>query len=182
MFYISQKNIDTIYISINKMGFTYGADGSLIRNRQNQSGELSHEHFDIQKQIESFENVATNAINHKEHFQNINEAQNRQINEFENHLKTYENFIQNKEAEYGNVLNEQAEQYSNYIRTQENMCGSKINQHNNLLAQQQNILQKQQGAIEYFNNLNEAQNNTNMKIAEYYQNLSNSYPEYFTIE
>jgi hypothetical protein len=51
-----------------------------------------------------------------------------------------------------------------------------------MLSQQQNILKKQQGAIEYFNNLNEAQNNTNMKMAEYYQNLSNSYPEYFTIE
>ena len=164
------------------MGFTYGADGSLIKNKHNPSGELSHEHFDIQKQIESFEDVAKEALNYKEHFQSINEVQNRQINQFENHLKNYENFITSQEAEYGKVLNEHAEQFSNYIRQQENMCGAKINNQNNLLSQQQNLLQKQQGAIEYFNVLNEAQNNSNTKIAEYYQNLSNSYPEYFSLE
>ena len=163
------------------MGFTYGADGSLIKNTQSQSGELAHEHFDIQKQIESFENVATEALNRKEHFQSINQAQNQQIDKFENHLKTYENFIQNREVDYGTVLNEHAEQFSNYIRQQENMCGSKINHQNNLLSKQQQVLQKQQGAIEYFNTLNEVQNNSNMKIAEYYQNLTNSYPEYFSM-
>lgn len=164
------------------MGFTYGADGSLIKNKFNTSGELAHEHFDVQKQVQSFENVALEALNNKEHFQSINNVQNNKINQFQNDLKKYENFIINQEKKYSNVLNEHAEQFSNYMHQQENMCGAKINQQNNLLSNQQNLLQKQQGAIEYFNTVNEAQNNSNMKIAEYYQNLTNSYPEYFNLE
>ena len=164
------------------MSFTYGADGSLIKNKQSRYGEIANEHFDIQKQIESFENVTIESLNHKEHFQSINETQNNQINQLENQLKTYEHFIKNQEYNYNNQLNEQADHFSNYIQEQENMCGSKINHQNNLLSKQQNVLQNQQGAIEYFNIVNEAQNNSNLKIAEYYQNLTTSYPEHFSME
>ena len=164
------------------MGFTYGADGSLIKNTQSFGGELAHEHFDINKQIKSFENIAHDVINHKEHFQTINEAQNKKIEKFQNHLNKYENFIKSKEYAYNNKLNNDAEHFSNYIRHQENMCGSKLNQQNNLLSKQQDVLKKQQGAIGYFNILNESQNHANMQVAEYFKNLNDTYPEHFTME
>lgn len=164
------------------MGFTYGADGSLIRNTQSFNGELANEPFDINKQVESFENIAQNVVQHKEHFQSINTAQNKRIEKFRNHLDKYERFITNREVAFNNKLVNDAEHFSNYIRNQENMCGSKLNQQNNLLSQQQVVLQKQQGAIEYFNILNKSQNHTNNQVAEFYKNLNNTYPEHFTME
>jgi hypothetical protein len=164
------------------MSFTYGADGSLIKNTQSFGGELSYEHFDINKQIASFENIAKDTLNHKEHFQTINEAQNKTIERFQKHLNKYEHFIKNREYAYNNKLNSDAENFSDYIRHQENMCGSKLNQQNNLLSKQQDVLKKQQGAIEYFDVLNKSQNHANMKVAEYYKNLNEIYPENFTME
>lgn len=165
------------------MSFTYGADGSLIRNKQSRNGgEIASEHFDIQRQIESFENVARDALKHKEHFQSENEAQNQQINHFQNKIKAYENFMQHQEGVYTGILNEHAEQFSNDINQKEHFCGSQISHQNNLLTQQQQLLHKQQNAIEYFNVLSEAQNNSNMKVSEYYENLTNSYPEHFSME
>ena len=136
------------------MTFTYGADGSLIKNKPSRSGDLAFEQFDINKQIEKFEN----------------------------YLNKYASHLQNQELVYNNTVNTHAEKFSNFIRNQENMCGSKLNHQNLLLSQQQDVLRKQQSTIEYFNVLNEAQNNSNLQIAETYKNLTESYPEHFTME
>ena len=164
------------------MSFTYGADGSLIKNKPSRSGELAFEEFDIQKQIESFATIAEELSFHKEQFQDINTRQNNNIEKFQNYLNNYENHLTKQESVYNNTLNSHAEKFSNYIRNQENMCGSKLNQQNVLLNQQQNVLKKQQGALEYFNVLSDAQNHSHMKIAEEYKNLTESYPEHFTME
>ena len=164
------------------MSFTYGPDGSLVKNKLSRYGAIAHEHFDIQKQIESFENVANEALKHKEHFQCQNQAQNQQMHQLQSKLNNYENFMQNQEGVYNNILNAQSNKFVNHVRQQEDFFGSKISQQNQLLTQQQQLLNKQQHAIEYFNVLNEAQNNSNIKISEYYENLTNTYPEHFSME
>jgi radical SAM superfamily enzyme len=46
------------------------------------------------------------------------------------------------------------------------------------LLKKENMLEKQKKKFNDGHN----KNNSNMKIAEYYQNLTNSYPEYFNLE
>jgi len=164
------------------MSFTYGADGSLIKNKPSRSGDLAFEQFDVNKQIESFASLSNEIGFHKEQFQDMNNRQNQQIDKFQNYLNKYSSHLQNQELVYNNTLNTHAEKFSNFIRNQENMCGSKLNHQNLLLSQQRDVLKKQQGTIEYFNVLNEAQNNSNLQIAETYKNLTESYPEHFTME
>lgn len=164
------------------MGFTYGADGRLIQNKPSKSGELAFEEFDIEKQIKSYEDIANNVSLHKEKFQDINQSQNNKIEKLSNYIKDYENHLKNQEIAYASFLNNQSERYSKFIRNQENICGSKVNQQNAILSQQQETLKKQQSAVNYFNILNEAQNHSNLKVAKYYKNLTETYPERFIMK
>lgn len=137
--------------------FTYGADGGLMLNTENRWGNSIHtnyaEHFDHKKQLETFENVAKEAEAKVEYFQAQTESQQRQIEYFQNQQQGYENFI-NRQS----------------------------NAYNQALTQNENVINQQQRAIEYFKQVQDVQNQANLKIAEQHMELVKSHPEFFTVE
>ena len=166
--------------------FTYGADGQFALNNEQRWGDSivnNHaEHFSTQAKIKNLNHISNEAMKQSEYFQVNNQQQSRQLNFLTTKLNAYNNIAEHQENFYKNKIEEQYSNFNNHIKQQENFGGSALNQQYGQLTQQQQLLQQQQQALEYFQNINQAQTNSNSSINKRHLQLAQSHPEYFTLE
>ena len=164
--------------------YTYGADGQLAINSEKQWGDSivnnNAEHFAVQSKIQNLKNISNQSKSQIEYFQSQNEKQSRQIEFLTQKYNVFNNISKAQENFYSDLIQEQYLNYNDLSNHQEKFCNSTINKQYNHLSQQQNLLQQQQRALEYFQNINQSQANSNYNIHKKHLELSRNNQEYFT--
>ncbi len=166
--------------------FTYGADGQLALNNEQQWGDSiinNHaEHYSVQSKIRNLKNMTDSATGEIEYFQTNNIQQGRHLEFLSKKLNAYNEIAGEQENFYSNKIKEQFTNYRQLSNQQDNLCSSALNKQYTNLSQQQQLLQQQQNALEYFENLHQSQVNSNKSIMQHNIELSNKYPEHFEME
>ena len=166
--------------------FTYGADGQFALNNEQRWGDSivnNHaEHFSTQAKIKNLNHISNEAMKQSEYFQVNNQQQSRQVEFLTNKLNAYNSIAEHQENFYKNKIGEQYSNFNNHLKQQENFGGSTLNRQYGQLTQQQQLLQQQQQALEYFQNINQAQTNSTNSINQRHLQLAQAHPEYFTLE
>jgi hypothetical protein len=166
--------------------FTYGADGQFALNNEQRWGDSivnNHaEHFSTQAKIKNLNHISNEAMKQSEYFQVNNQQQSRQVEFLTNKLNAYNSIAEHQENFYKNKIGEQYSNFNNHLKQQENFGGSALNRQYGQLTQQQQLLQQQQQALEYFQNMNQAQTNSTNSINQRHLQLAQAHPEYFTLE
>jgi hypothetical protein len=166
--------------------FTYGADGQLALNNERQWGDSivnnNAEHFSVQSKIKNFKSMTDSATSQIEYFQTNNKQQAGHLDFLSKKLNVYNELASQQENFYSGMLKEQFSNYRQLSNQQDKLCNSALNKQYTNLSEQQNLLQKQQNALEYFENLHQSQVNSNHSITQKNRELVSAYPEHFEMD
>jgi hypothetical protein len=166
------------------INYTYGADGQLYIKNEKQWGDhiLNNniEHSAVQSRLKEFNNIANHAKMQAEYFQNQNQKQSNYLSFLNSKLHTFNNISKIQEYFYTDKIHNQYLNYSQIYKQQENICNSTLYNQQNHFIFQQNLLQKQQSALQHFENLHKHQVISNLDIEKKHNQIIQNYPEYFT--
>jgi hypothetical protein len=166
------------------INYTYGADGQLYINNEKQWGvhilNNNAEHIAVQSKMKDLKKISNDAKMQAEYFQNQNQKQSNYLSFLNSKLHTFNNISKNQEYFYTDKIHNQYLNYSQIYKQQENICNTTLDNQQNHFIFQQNLLEKQQSALQHFENLHKHQVISNLDIEKKHNQIIQNYPEYFT--